>query len=150
MPLTLSACGFQPIYGPGGSANLLNGRVEVSQPDSRETYLLVRNLEERLGRSTAPAYRLNVQARLLEEPQAISPDDSINSYAVRGFADYQLVDAATGAVAGSGQVSNFTSYSAEGSTIETLAAQRDARRRLMVILADQLTTQIYATADLSA
>lgn len=150
MPLTLSACGFQPIYAPGGSADLLNGRVEVSQPDSRETYLLVRNLEERLGRSTAPAYRLNVQARLLEEPQAISPDDSINSYAVRGFADYQLVDAATGAVAGSGQVSNFTSYSAEGSTIETLAAQRDARRRLMVILADQLTTQIYATADLSA
>ena len=38
--------------------------------------------------------------------------------------------------------------SATGSTVATLAAERDAQKRLMVMLADQLVTRLYA-ADLT-
>ena len=49
----------------------------------------------------------------------------------------------------SGTVNNFTAYSATGSTVATLAAERDALERLMVILGDQITTRLFA-ADLPA
>ena len=48
----------------------------------------------------------------------------------------------------SGTVQSFTSYSATGSTIATLAAQRDARARLMQILADQIAQRLAAEPGL--
>ena len=50
------------------------------------------------------------------------------------------------AVLATGQVDNFTSYSASGTTVATLAAQRDAEARLMVILADQVINKLTAEA----
>ena len=67
---------------------------------------------------------------------------------VRSKVDYVLQNITTQAIVASGSVDNFTGYSATGSTVETLAAERDARERLMVILADLVTAQLYATADL--
>ena len=37
-----------------------------------------------------------------------------------------------------GKIQHFTSYSATGTTVATLAAKRDAEVRLMIILADQI------------
>ena len=51
--------------------------------------------------------------------------------------------------AAKGEVENFTAYSTTGSTVETLAAERDARERLMMILASQITARLYAQADLA-
>jgi LPS-assembly lipoprotein len=71
-------------------------------------------------------------------------------YSLVGQVDYTLTARDGGTVVASGQVGNFTGYSATGSTVETLAGERDARERLMTILADQLVTRLYATADLPA
>ena len=49
----------------------------------------------------------------------------------------------------SGSETNFTGYSATGSTVETLAGERDAFERLMRILADQIAARLLATADLA-
>ena len=45
-----------------------------------------------------------------------------------------------------GTVSNFTSYSATGSTVAGLAARQDAARRLMVVLADQVVARMLAAS----
>ena len=40
--LALAACGFQPVYGPGGSGTALQNAVQVDAPDDAFAYTLVR------------------------------------------------------------------------------------------------------------
>ena len=65
-----------------------------------------------------------------------------------GIADYSLVNQTTGQVVTSGRVNNFAGSSASGTTVATLAAERDARQRLMVLLADQIFARLV-TSDLA-
>lgn len=148
LPLALVACGFTPVYGPGGTGSALRGRVLVQEPDAPDDYILVRTLEDRLGRATAPAYDLGYTLTTETEGQAVTATGETTRYSLVGQVDYTLTDRASGTVVASGRVQNFTGYSATGSTVETLAGERDARERLMTILADQIVTRIYATADL--
>lgn len=143
--LTVSACGFEPVYGPGGTGTQLQNRVLVDTPIDREGFLLVRQLEERLGRPGDPAYRLGIQLSVREERRAIDPDGDIRRFHVIGEAIYSLSDTSTGAVVRSDAVDNFVGYSATGTTVATLAAKRDATERLMTILADEIVLQLQAS-----
>jgi len=147
LPLALAACGFTPVYGPGGAGTALRGRVRVQEPDSPEGYLLTRTLEDRLGRAEAPAYALSYRLTTRSEGQAVTATNETTRYSLVGKVDFSLTALDGGAVLASGQVGNFTGYSATGSTIETLAGERDARERLMTILADQIVTRLYATVE---
>jgi LPS-assembly lipoprotein len=148
LPLALAACGFTPVYGPGGSGSALEGRVEVSEQEDVEGYLLVRRLEERLGRASQPAYRLAVDVTTTRDSLAVNTENNINRYNLIGVARFQLVEQASGRVVTSGQVDNFTGSSATGTTLATQAAERDARERLMVLLADQIVARLLS-ADLT-
>lgn len=149
LSLGLAACGFTPVYAPGGTAAGLRGKVEVSEPDSVDSYLLVQNLEERLGRATLPVYTLSLVLTTRTQGQAITAANETTRYGMLGHVAYTLRQVDNQDIVASGSVENFTGYSATGSTVETLASERDARERLMVILADQLTTQLYSTVDLT-
>ncbi len=144
----LTACGFSPVYGPDGTGNALRGRVEIAAPDTINSYILVQRLEEQLGRTVDPAYTLALTLATEQQGQAITANDETTRYSIVGILGYVLTEIATGRIVASGDVRNFTGYSATGSTVETLAAERDANRRLMVILADQLVAGLYATANL--
>ncbi|MFL4469631.1 LPS assembly lipoprotein LptE [Tateyamaria armeniaca] len=144
--LTLSACGFTPVYGPSGAGTVLQNRVLVDQPDDRVGFLLVQRLEERLGRPNAPAFRLAVDLALREEARAIDPDGDIRRFHLIGSATYSLSEAGTGTVMRTDVVDTFVGYSATGTTVATLAARRDAQERLMVILADQIVLQLQGSA----
>jgi len=148
LPLALMACGFTPVYGPGGTASALRGKVEVAAPESVDSYLLVQNLEERLGRPSQLTYKLSLTLATGAQGQAVTASNETTRYSIVGKVDYILTEISSDDIVASGSVDNFTGYSATGSTVETLASERDARARLMVILADQITTQLYATADL--
>lgn len=150
LPLALAACGFSPVYAPGGTASALRGRVEVAAPDTTDAYQLVQNLEERLGQPEVAAYALSFTLKSETQGQAITASNETTRYSLVGKVDYVLRNNESGDIVASGSVDNFTGYSATGSTVETLASERDARTRLMVILADQITTRLYATADISA
>jgi LPS-assembly lipoprotein len=143
-PLALVACGFQPVYGPGGTGSVLQNRVAVAAPDDRASYLLVRRLEDRLGRATDPAYTLALSLRTEIVALGIDPAGNIDRYNLIGTARYVLTDAETGVETTSGTINSFTGYVAAGSTVETLAAERDALERLMVILADQIVARLLA------
>ncbi|GHG82264.1 LPS assembly lipoprotein LptE [Pseudodonghicola xiamenensis] len=152
LPLAaLAACGFTPVYGPGGAGRALRDRVRVQEPDSPDEYLLVRTLEDRLGRGGATArYGLSFTLRTQTKGQSLTVTNETTRYSLVGKVDYTLTALETGQVVASGQVENFTGYSATGSTVETLAGERDAAKRLMTILADQIVTRLYATVDLPA
>ncbi|MCV3270204.1 LPS assembly lipoprotein LptE [Roseobacter sinensis] len=147
LPLALAACGFTPVYAPGGSATKLQNNVTVSEPDTRNGFLVTQRIEERLGRAADPTYRLALSVSSSQQSLAVDREGNITRYNILGRADYSLVEANTGRVITSGQVDNFTGYSAAGTTVATLAAERDAERRLMVLLADQIVTRVLV-ADL--
>ncbi|MFV1491719.1 LPS assembly lipoprotein LptE [Phaeobacter sp. JH18-32] len=152
--LLVAACGFTPVYAPGGSGSVLYGAVRVQAPetlgatDDTDAYFLVQNLESRLGRGSGADYALDLKLRTRSEGQAITADNEITRYSIVGQAAYVLTRQSDGTIVASGDVENFTGYSATGTTVETLAGERDAHRRLMMILADQITTDLLSTADL--
>jgi LPS-assembly lipoprotein len=144
--LAVSACGFQPAYGPNGPAANLRGNIIVDAPDTRNGFNLVRRLEERLGQPEAPLYALSYTITLSEDDLGITPAQTITRYNVLGTLEFSIKEIGTNQITGSGKVDAFTGYSTTDSTVGTLSAQRSAYARLMVILADQLTTRLIATS----
>ncbi|MEO0633891.1 MAG: LPS assembly lipoprotein LptE [Pseudomonadota bacterium] len=142
--LMLAACGFSPVYGPGGSGAALQNRIVVDPPRDREGFILVRQLEDRLGRPSSAVYRLAVAIEIGQENRAIDPDGDIRRLHLVGAADYTLFDTASGATVAEGSVDSFVGYSATGTTVATLAARRDAQNRLMTILADDIVRRLQA------
>jgi LPS-assembly lipoprotein len=141
----LAGCGFAPAYGPGGGGADLRGLIEVAAPDTRAGYLLTRDLESRLGRSSMARYALTPVITLDTEAIAIDRRNVAGRFNILGSVRYTLTDLQTGETVSTGIVDNFTAYSARGTPVATRAARRDAEARLMTILADQLVTRLLAT-----
>lgn len=142
----LAGCGFTPAYGPGGSAGGLTGRVLISAPQDRRGFDLVARLEERLGRPAEVAYALDYRIDTRRVDIGVSPTAAITRFNITGRVAFTLRDLQTDAVLTTGDVRNFTAYSATGTTLATRTAELDARRRLMRILADQIVNQLVATS----
>jgi len=142
----LSACGFTPAYGPSGPAKGLHGQILVDAPTDRNGFDFVRRLEERLGRANAAQYKLSYTLNLNEDDLAITPAQEITRYNVLGSARFTVQNVGSGEIITSGTVNSFTSYSATGTTVSTQTAKRAAYARLMIILADQITTRLIATS----
>ena len=139
----LAACGFTPVYGPGGGGTALRDRIAVIAPDTTEGFRLQARIEDRLGRGTD--LRLTVTLAIDEEGVATSPTQQITRFQINGAATYSLIDPATGGALASGTVETFTSFSSTGTPAATLSAERDARDRLAVALADLVVTRLLAT-----
>jgi LPS-assembly lipoprotein len=146
--LVLAACGFEPIYGPGGAGTALQNRVLVDAPEDRYGYFLVRELESQLGRASTPAWGLALTTTTSEDGLAIDSEGNTRRYNLLGTTAYALRDLSSGQIVTSGKVESFTGYSATGTTVATRAAELDAQERLMAILADLIVSRLYA-ADLS-
>lgn len=147
--LALGACGFTPAYGPNGGAARLLASVRLADPDDRNGYLLNQRLEERLGRAQVERFALSAVPVVNEFSMGTTSDGRTTRFQLRGSAKYKLVDSASAEILAEGTVESFTGYSATGTTVATLAAERDAKRRLMVILADLLIEQLmFVVADL--
>ncbi len=142
----LSGCGFTPALGTGGAASGLMGRVRAQDPADPAGFDLVRRLEERLGTPSVAEYDLTYRITAGSEGVAITADGAITRYNLTGAVDWTLVRRADGMRMAGGTEASFTAYSATGSTVAGLAAQEDAARRLMVILADQIVARLMLTA----
>ena len=81
---------------------------------------------------------------------ALTQQDVTTRYNVTGTADYALVPLAGGPPVASGTVRAITGYSAPetvtASAFASLAAQRDAERRLAVDLADRIVQRLALSA----
>lgn len=140
--VALTGCGFTPVYGPDAQSNL-RGQVLVQAPTTREEFELVRALELRLGQPNKAQYVLDYTLTITEEAVVVSQNQVQARFNVVGVLAYVLKSNAGDPVA-NGTAKAFTSYSSTGSTVSTDQSQRDARDRLMVLLADQTLARLAA------
>ena len=140
----LAGCGFEPVYAPGAAGEDLRGRIDVLPPADEEGFTLVNRLEERLGAPEAPDLLLTAEIRISEEAVGFLPDGTISRFNVLGQVPWSLMRGETEVL--SGVERSFTSYSATSTTVATITAQRSARDRLMIIVADRITATILAEA----
>ena len=142
LALPLMACGFTPVYGPNGGAGVLRGRVALAEPKSHD--FLINGALERLGVASEPAFDLSYSVNIENASVAISSTNTITRRDLIGAATYALRDRQTGEVVAAGSVRGFTGFSNTGSTQATQTARSDANKRLMQILADQITQDLIA------
>jgi LPS-assembly lipoprotein len=142
--LALAACGFSPVYGPGGVGGKLFGQIRTADPSTPDEFIFAGRIAERLGPDQSARFALAYKLRIAVVSQAITKDEVTTRYSLNGTADFVLSDAASGAQITRGQVSSFTSYSTTGTTIATMAAEQDAHDRLARMLADQVVTRLLA------
>ena len=90
-------------------------------------------------------YRLSAGILIDEDELGITADDEITRYNVLGQVDFRILDASGQQITG-GSVDGFTAYSGTGTPVSTRAARQDARKRLMIILADKITARLLATS----
>lgn len=143
----LAGCGFTPVYGPDGTGAALLGQLSLDPPQDRNDYLLQRRIEERLGQATAGAWRLSTQIKTENVGLGFTTDGDITRYNINGTTDYTLRRTGSSEIFRQGKIQHFTSYSATGTTVATLAAKRDAEVRLMTILADQIIDQLLIISE---
>lgn len=139
----LGACGFTPVYAPNGTASKLDGRLFIEEPNTRDEYLVTRQLETRLGRSDPAPMTLAFSVSVGSAGLGTTATGSTTRLHTYGSVSYALKNALSGAPIDSGVINNFTGYSATGNTAATLAAERAARERLMTLLADQLVDRLH-------
>ena len=142
----LGACGFTPVYGPDGAAQGLQGSIAVATPDNRDAYELVKQLEQRLGQPNSARFDLAYDITTRVEDAGVTATHEITRSQIFGTVTFTLTDTTSGAQVQSGSVTSFTSFSNLGTTVSTATVERDAYRRLMVLLAGLLTTRLIATA----
>ena len=147
----LAGCGFTPLYGEGAPATKMAGRVEVSIIEGEPGFTMRERLTERLGPATAAAYRLDVTLKLTRNGVALTQQNVTTRFDVIGTAEYTLVPLAGGTPVASGSVRTITGYSAPesetASAFASRAAERDAERRLAVVLADRILQRLALGAD---
>lgn len=137
--LGLTGCGFAPVYGTGSG---LRKTIAFDATNSIAGFRLRAQLEDRLGRSTSPLYRLDVGITSHERAAAITSDGETTRLNVLGKAVWTLTDFGTGVQIQAGVVDAMTSYAATGSTIATQSTKDDAEARLAIILADMIVSKL--------
>ena len=142
--LALAACGFSPVYAPGGAGSKLFGQIRAADPKTPDEFTFAGRIAERLGPDRDARFALAYKLRVAVVAQAITKDEVTTRYSLNGTANFVLTDSASGAEVARGQVSTFTSYSTTGTTIATMAAEQDAHDRLARMLADQVVTRLLA------
>lgn len=146
MMLTVSACGFRPIYAtPESGAAPVNRQIMVggvSAPQEAHVYI-VEALRDRMAPAAdlAPKYELFVKVDESAQRLAVQIDATVTRYNYRLTGKYQLRDLATGKVL-KGTALAVTSYNIVTSQYSTLFAERTAREKAARILAEEIERDI--------
>jgi LPS-assembly lipoprotein len=146
LPAVLAACGFTPAYGPAGPAQGLQGRIRAADPGDKNGFDFVTAIEARFGRSKDPRYALAYTITTQSVGVGFATDTTITRYNLKGRVDWSLTDTESDTRIAGGTAENFTSWSATSATVAAVAAEQDAAKRLMVILADQIAAEILAAS----
>ena len=146
LPLVLvAACGYAPALAPGGLGGQLIGKVDLAAPSDRNSYDLTNALEDRLGAPGAGAYLLTTTVEVSEEVVGITRQQEVQRYNLRGTARYVLTNPATGETLLEGSVADATAYFTTDTAVSTRAAQLDANKRLMTLLAEDIFARLVAS-----
>jgi LPS-assembly lipoprotein len=142
--LALAGCGFVPAEGPGAPGAALRGAVLADPPRTRDGFDFVAAFEDRIGRPRQPRWRLAWTVSTAISPGGITAAGTTTRYTLTGTADFALIALDTAIPVAEGRVEGFTGWFATSTSVAVAAAEADARRRLMTILADRVLARLYA------
>ena len=154
--LSLTACGFRPLYGGAGSPDSVSGErltletaaVFIDEIPDRTGQILRRALSDRLtprGETTDPRYRLSVRlsdAALTQ--QGVRKDNLATRYVMSYTAYYTLYSYPENEKLLTDSAVGRTSYDVQRSPYATDVAERSAQERVMKILGDDIALRLAA------
>jgi len=148
LPLTLAACGLQPMYAGGGSGAVAQGLAAIDVPaiEGKAGWLVRNALIDRLGASgqggVSPRYRLDVRLDDKLEGLGLLSDDTIARERRTLRARYQLVDVTSGAILVDATAGSDAGIDVVSSEYATIAAEQTALENLAKEVADQVVTRL--------
>ena len=139
----LAGCGFAPALAPGGAAARLRGRIAPDEPTSTAAFDFVRAIEERFGPPGAAPLLLGYALGFSQRAAGVVPDGTAVRNVLEGSVSFALRDA-TGAAIATGRIVDASTWSTGGTAAAAAAAEIDAQRRLVRILADRVAAALVA------
>lgn len=153
----LAACGFEPMYAPGGpgatatseaAADLAAIEIAPIRNSDGRDFRLGQQLANALGERLYPSgvnparYRLELTLRQTREGFGFRPDESVTRYGLRLAADYRLVEIGSNKVVLSESSQTYNSYDVSQSDFATVMAERDMEQRLARDLGDRIVSRL--------
>lgn len=148
LPLSLAACGLQPMYAGGGNGAIARGLAEVSIApiEGRAGWLMRNALSDRLhgtgGAQGSARYRLDVRLDDRLEGLGLLSDDTIGRERRTLRARYQLVEIASGAILLDATAGSDAGIDVVSSEYATIAAENTALENLSRDVADRIVTAV--------
>jgi LPS-assembly lipoprotein len=148
LPLTLAACGLQPMYAGGGKGAVAQGLagVDVSPIEGKAGWLVRNALVDRLGaadrQSSAARYRLDIRLDDKLEGLALLSDDTIGRERRTLRARYQLVDLTDGQIVLDASDGSDAGIDVVSSEYAVIAAEGTALENLSKDIADRIVTKV--------
>ncbi|NQW09742.1 MAG: hypothetical protein HQ481_07690 [Alphaproteobacteria bacterium] len=148
--LALANCGFQPLYGARGGDRATAptaemAAVSIGQIFDRPGQLLRNALLDRLnptGEPSRPRWRLDLSLTEARSDTVILRDSTATFAKYSVDARWVLVDLTTQAPITRGRARRTTSFSIVSSEFATLEAERDAQRRAMTEIAEDIRLRL--------
>ena len=133
----LTACGFTPVYGTNSQSAQTLSNIQIAPPNTRNEYLFVSKLEERLGRNPNAGIRLKYNIHIFSEGLEVFGASRAQRV---GIVRYRLISLDDDKLLAKSSVRNFVGYDPGNSFYE--GAKRDATERLIQTLVDKTVTDI--------
>lgn len=137
---------FRPMLAEGTGASDLRGRIVLPQTSDRFSFHLHDSLEERLGRTTAPDYRLEVSTALTESGLLVAQDNTITRLRIQAVADFRLYRADGTKPLLTDRIVTESGFDSTASLYASRTTRRDIERRLARDLGERIARRIQAQA----
>ena len=148
LALVLPACGFQPVYAPGGSASLAAGNISIDEIPGRSGYVLRRALQQELAAGLPnleghATLHVDLDEKLIR--LQFKPDGAASRSSYEAKAQYTLL---TDKVTIQGKSDSQTNFSVPDEPYGDISAQTSAAdrsiRQLASRIVDDLRLQLSA------
>jgi len=146
---SLTACGFEPIYGAGTRSVFETDmrEIEISPIENRIGQQLRSELEQRItpkGRARISKYILKVTLSESKQGLAVKKSEIATRANLTFRASYNISRKIGGEVLTSGSSRMVTSYNILTKTFATLLAEKDARKRAVREISVDITSKVAA------
>ncbi len=136
--VSLSACGFKPLYGGAGFSQLPG--LEISRGQERVDYLIEDSLRDFLGEGRSP-YHLTLDNEIAQRSLGLSATGIARQYALVITTEYSLTDAG-GAVIAQGRLHEESLFDAGSDPYSLVSGASNAEEQAAEAMAERLVREI--------
>ena len=142
--LSLTSCGFTPLYAVPGVASGLS-TIAISAPQGRLGFLLRQSLDDAFAHdASAPAaYRLGLSYNEQKIPRGVRINNVANRYELVLTVGYTLTTT-TGTPGKTGKVQASVTYDSADQPYASIAAEQDGQERAAAKAARQIQIELAA------